>query len=455
MAEVRGGGRRACPPAVVSGGVHDGGHGRFRTRFVLARDPQLVRGGFRRAHRGAGGGLAGHRRGLRRAGRRADRIGQDARGLSRIAGPAGGRPATRRGEEALPCAVRVTDEGARRGRGAESAVTPDRDPSGVGAAGSSRAGGPGGDPLRRHPSGRTPLDGDEAPGHPDHHPGIPVPHAHLLHPGRARRGRDGDRRRGARGRRHQARRAPRGVPGAAGRAAAAPRSAYRAVGDGPPGRRGRAVPVAPAEGGDRPAPVRQGVRPLRGGPGGGSRRAGRLPRHRRRGRPGGEAVDLAPCRGADRRSRAVPPLHDRLRQFPAAGGASVQPAERDRLRAGDGHRVRGGAGIGRPPARGPLPRRDHGPVRGRERGAARPRPCAPRLGVQGAALTGRGGPQGGKAARRGRHLQSGTRDRHGGGRPGDPGRVAAVRGLGAAAGGTRRAPGRRRVDRGGLPQVPR
>ncbi len=132
----------------------------------------------------------------------------------------------------------------------------------------------------------------------------------------------------------------------------------------------------------------------------------------------------------------------------------MQPAERDRLRAGDRLRVRGGAGGRRVTARGPLPRRDHGAVRGGERGTARPRPRAPRLGVEGTALAGRGGPQGGPAARRGRHLQSGAGDRHGRGRPGDPGRVAAVRGLGPAAGRACRTPGRRRLHRRGLPQVP-
>lgn len=69
----------------------------------------------------------------------------------------------------------------------------------------------------------------------------------------------------------------------------------------------------------------------------------------------------------------------------AAGRAALQPAQRDRVRAG--HR--------RDDAGGPLTRRDHGRVGCRE-GRPRPaRPCAPRIGLQGAAGPGRGGPQGG------------------------------------------------------------
>ncbi len=95
---------------------------------------------------------------------------------------------------------------------------------------------------------------------------------------------------------------------------------------------------------------------------------------------------------------------------------------------------RGGSGQGRPAGTGPRP---------------------PRLGVQGAAGTGRGGPQGGPAARRGGHLQPRTGHRHGSGGPGGPGRVAAVGGLRPTARRPGRAPGGRGLHRGGLPQVPR
>ena len=56
-----------------------------------------------------------------------------------------------------------------------------------------------------------------------------------------------------------------------------PGPAHRPVGDRPPGGRGGALPLAAAQGGDRPAAVRQGVRPVGRRPGGGPGRAGRLP----------------------------------------------------------------------------------------------------------------------------------------------------------------------------------
>ena len=83
----------------------------------------------------------------------------------------------------------------------------------------------------------------------------------------------------------------------------------------------------------------------------------------------------------------------------------------------------------------------------------RPRP--PRLGLQGTARPGRGGPQGGPPARRGGHLQPRTGHRHGRGGPRDPGRVAPLRRLRPAAGGPRGPPGGRGLHRRGLPEVPR
>ncbi len=91
--------------------------------------------------------------------------------------------------------------------------------------------------------------------------------------------------------------------------------------------------LSPPQGGDRPAHVGQGVRPLGRRPGRGPGRTGRLP-GRRRERRGRAAVHLAACGGADRRSRPVAPLDDRVRQLPPPRGAPVQPAQRDRVRAG-------------------------------------------------------------------------------------------------------------------------
>ena len=87
--------------------------------------------------------------------------------------------------------------------------------------------------------------------------------------------------------------------------------------------------------------------------------------------------------------------------------------------------------------------------------AAGPRPRPPRLGLQGAARPGRGGPEGGPAARRGRHLQPGAGHRHGRGGPRRPGRVAALGRLRPPARRPRRAPGGRGLHGRGLPQVPR
>ena len=85
----------------------------------------------------------------------------------------------------------------------------------------------------------------------------------------------------------------------------------------------------------------------------------------------------------------------------------------------------------------------------------RRRPRPPRLGVPRAARARRGGSQGRPAAGRRRHVQPRTRHRHGRGRPRRAGRVAAVGRLRAAAGRPGRAPGRRRIARRDLPEVPR
>ena len=101
---------------------------------------------------------------------------------------------------------------------------------------------PGGHPVRRHPRRRAPGDGPPAAGHPDHHARVAVPAADQLRPRGAARHRDGHRRRGARGRRHQARRPPRGLPRPARRAARTPGPADRPVGHRPPDRGGRHLP---------------------------------------------------------------------------------------------------------------------------------------------------------------------------------------------------------------------
>ncbi|EPJ35500.1 putative ATP-dependent helicase lhr [Streptomyces afghaniensis 772] len=388
--------------------------------------------------------MAGHPRGLGRAGRRPHRLRQDPGRLPRRPGPARLDPSPRRPQEALPGPVHLPAEGPGRGRRAQPSQPPDRHPPGIRTDGPARARGQGGHPLGRHPRSRAPRPVHPPSGHPDHHPRVAVPDADVGHARRADRRGHGDPRRGARGRGHQARRPPRALPGAAGRPPPEARPPHRPFRDGPPGRRGGPFPLAAAQGGDRPAGVGQGVRPLRGRPGRGPGRAGRLPGG---GRLGGRRapVDLAACGGEDHRSGPVAPLHDRLRELPAPRGAPVQPPERDRVRTGHG----------RDPRRAPLPRRAHGRLGGRPGRAPGHRPCPPRLGVQGAACPGRGGPEGGPPARGRGHVQSRTGHRHGRGRPGGPGRIAALGGLRPA---TRRPggpPGGRGLHRRGLPEVPR
>ncbi len=433
----------------VSEGVHDGGHGPVTgSRRLLPRDPLVVRGGVPGPHRRPGGRLAGDRRGARRPGRRADRLREDAGRLPRRPGPAGRHAASRRPGPPLPCAVRLTAEGPGGGRRAQSAQPADRHPSGVGAARASRARHPCRGPFRRHSGRRAPRAGPAPAGHPDHHARVAVPDAHLRRPRGPALSGDGDPGRGPRRGRDEARRSSGALPGAPGRAAGPPGPPHRAVGDGASGGRGGALPLAPARRARGAAALGQGVRPVGRGARAGHGRAGRLTgAGRGRGgarRPGGPALHLAVGGGADRRPRPGPPLHHRLRQLPAPGRAAVQPAQRDRLRAG--HR--------RARSRGALARRADGRVRGGGGRSTGTGPRPPRLGLQGAALPGRGGPEGGPPAGGGGHLQPGAGHRHGRGGPGGPGGVPALGRLRAAAGGPCRAPGGRGLGRGGLPQVP-
>ncbi|SCD68442.1 hypothetical protein GA0115252_11433 [Streptomyces sp. DfronAA-171] len=367
--------------------------------------------------------MACHSEGVGRPGRGPDGFGEDPRRLPRRARRPRVRASPRRGPQALPCALRVAAQGPRRGRGAQSAQPADRYPAGVRAPRAARAGDPRRHPFGRYPGGGAPLAHHPSPGHPHHDARVPLPHAHVAGPRGADGRRDGDPRRGARGRGHEARRAPRAVAGAPRRTAAAPRAPYRALRDGASRRRGGALPVAAAQGRGGAAGLGQGIRPLRRRPRARSRRDGRLAR--RRGRQGRVALRVAAGRGAHHGPRAGAPVHDRLRQLAPPRRAPVQPPQRDRLRARHG----------RAPARGPRPRAAHGRLGPREGGAARARAGAPRLGVQGAARAGRGGPQGGPTARRRRDVEPGAGHRHGLRRPRRAGRVAAL--------GRLRAPARR------------
>ena len=121
--------------------------------------------------------------------------------------------AAARGQDAaLPGPLHLPAQGARRRRRAQPARPADRHPAHRRPARRAGARGAGRRPLRRHPGRRPAQARHRAARHPDHHARVAVPDAHQPGPRVAARRRDGDRRRGARGRRHQARRPPRASP---------------------------------------------------------------------------------------------------------------------------------------------------------------------------------------------------------------------------------------------------
>ena len=250
----------------------------------------------------------------------------------------------------------------------------------------------------------------------------------MLTLGRSRhtgRGPDRHRRRGTRCRGDQTRRTLGAVAGTARSAVGHARAADRAVGDRPAAGGGGAVSLRAGQDDDRRAAGDQDVRPVG---------AGTRSRH---GQPG-EQHDLAGRRGAHRRPDRGAPQLDRVRQLAAARRTTYLSAQRDSRRTErDRTAVRA-----QPPSGRRLSRAHHGQRAGfGRRTAAGPRP--PRLGQQGTARRRRGRPQDWAAEGRRRHLQPGARHRHGVGRSGDPGRVAAVGGQRAATHRQGRTPGRR------------
>ena len=130
----------------------------------------------------------------------------------------------------LPGPLRLPAQGPGGRRRAQSARSAGRDRAGGGATRSAAAGDPRRHPLRRHPGRRAARLHPAAHRHPDHHARVAVPAPDQRGARGAARGRDGDRRRGARGGGHQARRPPGGVPRPPRRAARTPGPADRPVG---------------------------------------------------------------------------------------------------------------------------------------------------------------------------------------------------------------------------------
>ena len=176
---------------------------------------------------------------------------------------------------------------------------------------------------------------EHAPRHPDHHARVAVPDADLAGPRDPPRRGDGHRRRGARRRRHQARRPPGPLPRASRRAAPPARPADRPLRHRPPDRGGRPLP--------RRLPPRRGrraARPPRSGTCGSSYPsrtwASSAPPVRSSSRAPPPAPSGAPRSGRTSRSRRRPgraaPLHHRLRQLPPPRRAPHRKVQRDRHR---------------------------------------------------------------------------------------------------------------------------
>ncbi len=284
--------------------------------------------------------------GQARAGRGADRVRQDAERVPVVDRPAAHRATARRQDQALPRALHLAAEGARRRRRAQPALAPHRHPPHRRPARHAHAGAAGRRAVGRHQRCRPAPADHPAARHHDHDAGVAVPDADQPGARVPARRRDGDHRRGARGRRHQARRPPGDLARATRRPARPAGPADRPVGHGAPARRGGPLPRWRGAGRDRGSSGRealgpQGRRARRGhdrtrGLRRGRRRAGR-PRHQH----------LAARRGVGRRPDRAAQLHDRLRQLPPPGRAPHRAAQRDRHRAR--HRRVRGPRASRPP----------------------------------------------------------------------------------------------------------
>ena len=353
----------------VSGARQDGRRGIRSARDVLPGHGHVVPGGLRAPHGRPGGSLAGGRRRGERTRRRADRVGQDAGRVPVGAGRPDPLPRPV-GQGALPGALRVALEGAGGRRRAQPPGTAGRDhadgaPAGPGTTQCHRR-----RSLRRHLGGRPASAGHPAAGHPDHHPGVAVPDADLRRAGPAAVGSHGDRRRGPRPGRHQARRSSgpiaRAAGGIDGRVAAARRrrgaaatAADRPLGHGAARGTGGGLPRRFLSGPGGGSAGREGLGPVDRGPGRGHERPCGQRIHPdgaaqpgRRSTAAAHAVDLAARGEPDPRRHQRAPVDHRVRQLPATGRAADRSSQRAAGRA-----------AGRGDRRVSATRGDHGSVR--------------------------------------------------------------------------------------------
>ena len=151
-----------------------GPHGPGRFTAIFPTDRRVVSRCLRRAHGRAAGGMARHRGGKAGAGQRAHGHGQDAVRLPGLYRPVKRDGAGRAAEGGAVPDLRVPLKVAGRGYPGESAKAPRRNRPGGGAAGN-----PGGAAHRGHSAEGPAADGEAPAPHPDHHAGVPVPHADL------------------------------------------------------------------------------------------------------------------------------------------------------------------------------------------------------------------------------------------------------------------------------------
>ena len=352
-----------------------------------------------------------------RAGAGADRLRQDARRL-----PPRHRPAEREAGRGSSAALRLPAEGAQLRHRAKPAR----------AARGARLGAVRRRPHRRHASARARADAPHAARHPDHDPGVALPAPHVPRAGAPEDRGDGDPRRGARGRRDEARHASRALTRAARARRRAALPAHRPFGD------------AASAGGDRPLGrrCRSRDRARRRGPEQGARPRGRRPRrgHARAQRAQRAVAARDAGRGRDGPpATRRPPSRSGRRSTRRCSSSSVRTARRSCSS------TTAGSPSGSRSASTSSPSGRRGSMRA----------PAPRLAGARAAGDHRGGPQGGADPVPRRDLEPRARHRHGRGRPRDPGREPEVGRAGPAAGRPRRARARCDLEGPDLPEVPR